>query len=67
MCDAHAATLARARDLANRLPDALAEAAASEPLHTLRSARPARLRDRVAEHAGRCRMPLERHTAHPGD
>jgi serine/threonine-protein kinase HipA len=59
------ALLERARDLAMQLPDAIADAAATDDVRALPSDLPARLIDRVADHAGRCRVSIERHLAQP--
>ncbi|MEX2549571.1 MAG: HipA domain-containing protein, partial [Nitriliruptoraceae bacterium] len=55
--------LERARHLAIQLPDAIADAAAAEDVLALHSGLPARLIDRVTDHAGRCRASIERHFA----
>lgn len=57
------ALLERARHLAMQLPDAIADAAATQDVTELHSDVPSRLIDRAADHAGRCRTSIERHLA----
>lgn len=61
-----ASVLHRARDLASRLPDAIADVAATDAVREVASDLPARLVDLVADHADRCRAAIERHLAHSG-
>lgn len=53
-------TLARVDALAVRTPDCFADAARDDEVRALRSALPARLTERVAVRAGRCRSALAR-------
>lgn len=55
------ALLDRARSFAIHLPDALSDAAATDDVRAMHSDLPARLLDRVADHAGHCRASIERH------
>ena len=57
------ALLERAQHLAEQLPGAIADAAADADVTALQGDLPARLLDRVADHAGRCRTSIERHLA----
>jgi serine/threonine-protein kinase HipA len=53
-----AAVKARIDDLARRLPDAFRQAAEAEPVRELKSELPARLAEKIGEHAERCRLAL---------